>query len=72
VETTDLEPEKIKCIEIAHNGAEAEFSRTISYPNSDKEPEIESWYSKYRPWQAVCLIGVDPAKLATSTEEVVE
>lgn len=72
VETTDLEPEKIKCIEIAHNGAEAEFSRTISYPNSDKESEIESWYSKYRPWQAVCLIGVDPAKLATSTEVVVE
>ncbi|MCG2686573.1 VanW family protein [Candidatus Parcubacteria bacterium] len=72
VETTDLEPEKIKCIEIAHNGAEAEFSRTISYPNSDKEPEIESWYSKYRPWQAVCLIGVDPSKLATSTEVVVE
>jgi len=72
IETTDLKPEKIKCTETAHYGAEAEFTRTISYPDSDKEPKTESWYSKYRPWQAVCLVGIDPNKIATSTEEVVE
>ena len=72
IETTDLEPKKVKCIETAHYGAEAEFTRTINYPNSDQEPKIENWYSSYRPWQAVCLIGVDPNKSTTSTEEIIE
>lgn len=72
IETTELKPEKIKCIEIAHSGAEAKFTRTITYPDSNQEPKQDIWYSKYRPWQAVCLIGIAPDKIATSTDEIVE
>lgn len=68
VETTDLPPEKIKCTEIAHSGADTEFIRTITY--ADGQIKEEKWVSHYRPWQAVCLVGIDPAK-ATSTTPVI-
>lgn len=68
IETTDLAPEKIKCTEIAHNGADTEFTRTITYADGQIKEEI--WSSHYRPWQAVCLVGIDPAK-ATSTEPII-
>ncbi|MFC1622392.1 VanW family protein [Patescibacteria group bacterium] len=60
IETTDLAPGKISCIESAHNGADAHFIRTITWPDdSEKELLKETWESHYRPWQAVCLIGVE-------------
>jgi vancomycin resistance protein YoaR len=68
VETEDLEPGETDCIESAHNGAEANLKRTILY--SDGETKEDNFYSKYRPWQAVCLVGIDPATQATSTDEV--
>lgn len=66
IETSELEPKKIKCTETAHAGADAEFTRSITY--SDGHIEEETWKSHYRPWQAVCLIGVEETKNNTSTE----
>jgi len=68
VETTDLPPEKIKCTEVAHSGADTEFNRTIIY--ADGQVKEETWKSHYRPWQAVCLVGIDPSK-ATSTTPII-
>ncbi|MDF1496724.1 MAG: VanW family protein [Patescibacteria group bacterium] len=64
IETTDLAPGKKKCTESAHAGADAKFSTTITY--ADGQVREETFLSHYRPWQAVCLIGVE--KPATDTE----
>ncbi|HPA25973.1 MAG TPA: VanW family protein [bacterium] len=68
IETTELAPEKVKCTETAHAGADAEFTRTITY--ADGRVEEETFKSHYRPWQAVCLIGIDPNKINTTTPEI--
>lgn len=59
VETEDLPPGEKKCTERAHTGADAEFSRTITYKNG--EVKTETWTSHYVPWSAVCLVGKAPA-----------
>lgn len=69
IESTELAPDKIKCTETAHAGADAEFTRTITYTDGRSEQEI--FKSHYRPWQAVCLIGVDPNKISTTTPEII-
>lgn len=65
IETEDLAPGKKKCTESAHAGADAEFSTTIEY--ADGRTREETFTSHYRPWGAVCLIGVE--KLSESTDE---
>jgi vancomycin resistance protein YoaR len=55
IETTDLPPGQKKCTESAHNGATAEFTYTVTYPNGEVKSEV--FRSHYRPWQAVCLVG---------------
>ena len=67
IETEDLEPGKLNCIEHAVNGAEANLKREITYATG--EVKEENWYSRYRPWQEVCLVGVE--KIATSTDEII-
>jgi len=57
VETTDLAPGQKKCTERAHTGADTEFTRTITY--ADGEKKVEVFRSHYKPWQEVCLIGVE-------------
>lgn len=64
-ETEDLPPGKKKCSESAHAGADAEFSTTVEY--SDGRKREETFSSHYRPWQAVCLIGVAKGTLGTAT-----
>ncbi|MDD5725815.1 MAG: VanW family protein [Patescibacteria group bacterium] len=64
-ETEDLAPGKKKCSESAHAGADAEFSTTVEYADGRKREETFS--SHYRPWQAVCLIGVAKGTLGTAT-----
>lgn len=74
VETEDLEPGKVKCTESAHNGADAYFDYTVVYPegnDNQKENKERRFYSRYMPWQEVCLIGKEEEKTATSTEEVI-
>ncbi len=58
IETTDLAPGKKKCTEIAHDGADTVFTYTVTMPDGEKREQV--FKSHYRPWQAVCLIGVKP------------
>ncbi len=67
IETLDLKPGQKKCTEKAHKGVNASFDYTITY--SGGEVKKQSFYSHYKPWQEVCLIGVD--KLSSTTAEVV-
>jgi vancomycin resistance protein YoaR len=56
IETTELAPGKMKCTESAHAGADASFDYKVIYPNG--EVKDQNFFSRYRPWQAVCLKGV--------------
>lgn len=64
-ETEELAPGKKKCSESAHAGADAEFSTVIEYADGHKREETFS--SHYRPWQAVCLVGVEKGTLSAAT-----
>ena len=70
IETLELPPGKKKCTETAHAGADAEF--TYHIVNADGTIHDEVFKSHYRPWQAVCLIGVETLSntQASSTTEV--
>ena len=57
VETLDLKPGKKKCSEIAHTGADADFTYSVTLADGTQKNEV--FRSHYRPWQAVCMIGVD-------------
>lgn len=57
IETLDLKPGEKKCTERAHTGADTEFTRKITYGGG--EVKEETWTSHYRPWQEVCLLGVE-------------
>lgn len=57
VETTDLAPGKVVCTESAHAGADAELPYRIEYADGRVHEEV--FRSHYRPWQAVCLVGVE-------------
>lgn len=55
VETDTLPPGQTKCIEKAHNGSDAEFTYTVTYPSGEVKKEV--FKSHYKPWQEVCLVG---------------
>lgn len=57
VETLDLKPGQKKCTESSHKGVNASFDYSITYPSG--EIKKQTFTSHYKPWQAVCLIGVD-------------
>ncbi len=61
IETTDLKPGEVKCTESAHAGATASFNYSVLY--ADGRQATSTFRSVYRPWQAVCLVGVE--KLST-------
>ncbi len=67
VETLDLPPGKKRCTESAHAGADADFTYDVTYP--DGTVKTQDFHSHYKPWQAVCLVGVDKISTpdATST-----
>ncbi|MFA5935975.1 MAG: VanW family protein [Patescibacteria group bacterium] len=69
VETLDLAPGQKKCTEVAHAGADAEFTYIVTHANGSSTQE--TFTSHYRPWQAVCLIGVEKltAPPDTTTDE---
>jgi len=64
VETLDLPIGETKCTESPHDGIKAAFDYTITY--ADGTIAEETFSSQYRPWQEVCLIGVE-----TLSEETV-
>lgn len=57
IETTDLAPGEKKCTERPHNGANAEFTYEVTYVSGEKKTRV--FTSHYRPWQEVCLVGVE-------------
>lgn len=57
IETLDLPPGQKKCTESAHAGADTEFTYIVTYADGTKNEQ--SFTSHYRPWQAVCLVGVE-------------
>ena len=66
VDTTDLKPGEEKCTEHAHDGSDAVFTYTVTYPS--KEKKVVDFKSHYKPWQEVCLRGVDPSQLPIANE----
>ena len=56
-----LKPGEKKCTEKAHNGADAYFDYSVTYPSGDTK--TNRFKSHYVPWQEVCLIG----KISSST-----
>ncbi len=63
--SSDLKPGVKKCTERAHNGADAFFDYTVTYPNG--EVKEKRFSSHYVPWQEVCLIGATSTPAITST-----
>ncbi|MFA6525341.1 MAG: VanW family protein [Patescibacteria group bacterium] len=57
VETTDLAPGVKKCTEKAHTGVTASFDYKVTYAGG--EVKEQNFTSKYKPWQEVCLLGVE-------------
>ena len=68
--TLSLPVGKKKCSEVAHAGADAAFTYTVTYPSGEVKQVV--FHSHYKPWQAVCLLGVDklPEAAATSTSSL--
>lgn len=58
VETEDLPPGEEKCTEHPHPGADSVFTYKVTYP--DGEVVEKNFYSHYKPWGEVCLVGIDP------------
>ncbi|MFA5076722.1 MAG: VanW family protein [Patescibacteria group bacterium] len=69
VETLDLPVGSKKCTESAHTGATTEFDYTVTY--SDGHKFEKTFRSVYRPWQAVCLIGVEQLSEPLPADEAV-
>jgi vancomycin resistance protein YoaR len=67
VETEDLEPGEKKCTEKPHNGADAEFTYTVTYADGRKDGQV--FKSHYVPWQEVCLLGVPKGTLTPAEGE---
>ena len=57
IQTTDLAPGQQKCTEISHTGLFSTFDYIIKYANGEKNEQ--TFNSVYKPWPAVCLIGVE-------------
>lgn len=56
IETTTLKPGEKKCTESSHNGISASFNYIVAY--GDGRTVTSTFTSVYKPWQAVCLVGV--------------
>ncbi|MDP3899692.1 MAG: VanW family protein [bacterium] len=67
IETDTLPPGEKKCTERAHNGADASFDYKVTY--SDGALKEENFFSRYRPWQEVCLIGAEKTASSTPASE---
>lgn len=67
IETLDLKPGVKRCTESAHNGANASFTETITLTDGSKNEIV--YKSHYKPWQSVCLIGVEKLSEPTTPDE---
>lgn len=60
IETTDLKPGEKKQTDTAHTGADAYFTRKITY--ADGTTKDDRFDSHYIPWRAKFLVGKEPDK----------
>ncbi len=71
IETLDLPAGETKCTETAHAGADAKFDYTVV--SAKGETKKVTFFSHYKPWGAVCLVGVtqlsDPAQPSEKIDE---
>lgn len=67
IETLDLKPGVKRCTESAHNGANASFTETITFADGTSKEIVYKSY--YKPWQSVCLIGVEKLTEPTTPDE---
>lgn len=56
IESIDLAPGEKKCTEVSHKGISASFNYIVNY--ADGKTATTTFTSVYKPWQAVCLVGV--------------
>ena len=68
IETTDLAPGARKCIEKAHNGSDADFTYSVTYPDGTVKNEV--FKSHYKAWPEVCLVGVTEKSPDTQDTEL--
>lgn len=61
IQTSELKIGEEKCTEHAHVGSEAVFDYSVVYADGTKKDK--EFHSHYKPWQEVCLVGVDPSTL---------
>ena len=66
IETLDIPVGTTKCTEKAHTGADAEFTYAITSPDGTVNSQV--FKSHYRPWQAVCLVGVKKLSAPKETD----
>jgi len=66
IETEELKPDEKKMVERSHPGADAEFSRIVTY--SDGQVKKEVWKSHYKPWPEVWLVGVETQNAVESPQ----
>ena len=60
IETTNIPVGVKKCTEKAHSGADAIFTYSITY--SDGRVNKRQFFSRYKPWGEVCLVGIEKQK----------
>ncbi len=65
IETTELAPGVKKCTESSHKGVTASFDYIVT--STDGTVKKQTFTSVYKPWQAVCLIGVSTTSTTTTT-----
>jgi len=70
IETEDLPVGEKKCTEKAHNGADAEFTYTVTYASNETKEQV--FKSHYVPWQEVCLVGVPKGSLPPADQTIVQ
>ena len=70
IETTEIPVGTTKCPESEHAGATARFNYAIQYANG--QMATTTFTSVYRPWQAVCLVGVAPGSAPTTPVQGVD
>lgn len=70
IETLDLPIGRVKCTETSHNGADAEFTYNVEYDDGTKFDIL--FKSRYRPWQAVCMKGVEKLTVVEVTTPQVD
>jgi vancomycin resistance protein YoaR len=70
IETTEIPVGTTKCTETAHAGATASFNYEVTY--GDGQTKKTTFNSVYKPWQAVCLVGVAKVTAPVDTTTVDE